>query len=158
MIATRSLAQRFWPTISVPDYLELRGLLLSHFVGIALAVPFVLHRVVLYELPHTRPVDIPLYLVALWLILDRRGRMGYLRPILWDWLYLGFVAIQAFAYVYADAYLQRLSGFTGFLDWSFSTLRPYLFYLVVREVMNRRGARPHIILYWFVGAITASAL
>src|SRR5690349_5093120 len=67
MIARRSLAQRFWPTISVPDYLELRGLLLSHFVGIALAVPFVLHRVLLYELPYTRPIDVPLYLVAIWL-------------------------------------------------------------------------------------------
>jgi hypothetical protein len=158
MIARRSIAQRFFPTISVPDYLELRGLLLSHFVGFALAVPFLLNRVIQQSLPFTKPVDLPLYLVALWLVLDKRGRLGHLRPIVWDWLYIGFVALQAFAHIYADLDLQRLSGFSGYIDWSIGTLRPYLYYLVVREVMNRRGAQPHVILYWFVGAVTMSGI
>ena len=157
MIARRSLAQVFFPSISVRDYLGLQGLILSHAIGFALAVPFCLNRVLLYDLPYMRPVDVPLVFVAIWLVLDRRGRKGTLRLVLWDYLYLGFIAVSAFAYVYSDAQLIRLTSFFSYMDWSTAILKPYLYYLIIREGLNRRGFRPEIALYWLLGGLAVSA-
>lgn len=158
MIVARPARLRFLPRLVVSDYLALRGLILSHAMGVALFVPMLLNRVFRFDLGYFFPVDVPILAIGTWLILERRGRLGSIRIGLVDYLYLGFVALQAFSFVYADTWMMRFTGFQNYLESSVTYLRPYLYYLIVRESLNRRGFRPEIMLYWLLAAWTASAL
>lgn len=159
MIARRSIAAPFLNArLNVDKYLAVRGLILSHAIGACLLITFLFDRVIRMDLPFTRPIDVPFYIVGLWLILDRRGRLGTVRISFIDYLYLGFVAFQAFSFVYADLMMVRFMGFRNYLDLSALELKPYLYFVLVREAMNRRGFSPKIMIYWLLAALSASAL
>ena len=160
MIAGKSFATPFFTRLNVDKHLAVRGKVLSHAIGMAILIEILLDRHWRFPVPFplTRPTDLPIFLVALWLILDRRGRIGTVRISVIDYLFLGFVALQAFSYVYADLFLIRFGGFRNYMDYSMLQLKPYLYFLVVREGLNRRGFEPKVVIYWLLGALSASAL
>jgi hypothetical protein len=161
MIVTRGIAAPFFARLDTSRFLVMKGVALSHALGISLFVAMALDRVWRIQmplLPFLKPVDLPILLTALWLILDRRGRIGTVKISWVDYLFLGFVAVQALSYLYSDLFLIRFSGFWVFADVAWQVWRPYLFFIVVREGLVRRGFRADIALYWLLAAFAFSAL
>src|SRR5437016_2311090 len=84
------VAQSIWSTS--PE--ERKGLLLSHLIGFCLFAEFTFNFINI-EIPFTPPLSIPIRLVAIWLLIDRTGRIGRLRFGPWDWLIWSFVTVTA---------------------------------------------------------------
>ena len=84
---------RLWNPVStpLPDRSGTRGLILSHLIGFAIAVQFLLDRAVTLEIPYNRFVDIPIRLILVWLVIDRVGRQGKMKLTVWPLLTLKLV-------------------------------------------------------------------
>lgn len=143
---------------ALPDRSGLRGLMLSHLIGFAVAVQFLLDRAVTFTLPYNRLVDLPIRLVLVWLILDRVGRQGRMKLTAWDLTNLLFVAIMGAFAVYADLFMVRDSGLIAYFENTLRLLQPYLYFLAVREGLLRKGFRPDIVLYWIVGVVSVACI
>lgn len=135
---------------TLADRSGIRGLVLSHLIGLAILLQFVLERAVTFELPYNRLVDIPIRLIIVWLMLDRIGRIGRVKVSGWDWLHLFFISAYGFASVYADLFMSRDTGVLGYISWSIQFIQPYFYFLAVREGLNRRGFRIDIVLRWII--------
>lgn len=127
---------------------EMRGFWLSHFIGFAFFVQIVFSRAITMELPFNKVTDLPIRLIAVWLILDRVGRIGKVKIAFWDWLHLGFAATYALMLVYADIFMVRETGLKNYLEWISQIFNPYLFFVIVREGTLRRGFQPYVVLRW----------
>ncbi|MCB8933162.1 MAG: O-antigen ligase family protein [Fimbriimonadaceae bacterium] len=107
----------------------------------------------------TSPTDIPIRFVAVWLFLDRFGRVGRYRLTAWDALYGMLLVAYGLSFIFADLAMMRLSGGAVFVDWIAVFSTPLLFFIVVQEASLRKGYRPDILLGWLVGtAALAGAL
>ncbi len=138
---------------SLPDKSGLRGLVLSHMIGFAIAIQFLLDRAVTMSIPYNRLIDLPIRLILVWLVIDRVGRQGRMKLTSWDVIYITFIAVQGMIAIYADLYMWRDSGFVNYIDVSLSVLQPFFYFLAVREGLNRKGFKPEILLFWIVGIV-----
>ncbi|MEQ1821551.1 MAG: O-antigen ligase family protein [Fimbriimonadaceae bacterium] len=146
------------PFASLNKFAEIRGHILSHFIGACFVFSFMFDRIIPGEIYYTRFVEIPIRLVAVWLIIDRVGRRGRIQICLWDYLHLGFAGIYGLALVYADLYMQRDSGLQNYISWVASSFSPYFYFLIVREGTLRRGFRPYVVMLWAVSAVFVACL
>lgn len=139
---------------------ERKGLIAAHAIGLSVFFYLVVDRLKFFafDIPHTRLVDLPIRLVAVWFLLDRFGRTGRTRFGLWDATYLLFVAIYGLGVVYADLFMWRQTGFLNYVDWVQLVLSPFLFFVVVREASLRKGFRPDVMLLWVIGTLVFCAL
>lgn len=138
---------------ALPDATGVRGVALSHLIGLSVAIQFLLERAVEFSLPYNRLVDLPIRLVLVWLILDRVGRHGRYQITAWDVFNLSFVALHGLASVYADLFMARDAGLLSFIEWGLQFTQPFFYFLAVREGLNRRGFRVDIVLNWLIGVI-----
>lgn len=132
----------------------MRGLVLSHLIGIAILFQFIFERAIEFELPYNRIVDLPIRLIAVWLVIDRLGRMGRVKINAWDWLHLFFMSAYGMASIYADLYMARDSGLINYIQWMLQNLQPFLYFVVVREGLNRKGFRMDIVIRWIVTTVS----
>lgn len=154
-VATWSRAN---PLSLLNSHAEVRGYWLSHLIGICFVIPFVFDRIVQGEIFYTRLVDIPIRLVAVWLILDRVGRRGRVHITLWDYLHLGFAGMYGLALIYADLYMQRDSGLNNYLTWVSNNFSPYFYFLIAREGTLRRGFKPYVVVQWMLSTLLFSCV
>ena len=138
---------------SLADRSGMRGLVLSHLIGIAILFQFIFERAITFELPYNRIVDLPIRLLAVWLVIDRLGRFRRVKISAWDWLHLFFVSAYGMASIYADLYMARDSGLINYIQWMLQNLQPFLYFIVVREGLNRKGFRMDIVLRWIVATV-----
>lgn len=139
--------------------LQGKGAVLAHLIG--LAVFLVIFGQLVFskvDWPYTRPTDIPIRFVAIWLFLDRFGRVGRYRLTLWDGLYGMLAVAYGISFIYADLAMIRFSGGGVFIDWLAVLATPLLFFVVVQEASLRKGYRPDIILGWLAGTAAVAAL
>lgn len=146
------------PLSLMSSHAEVRGYWLSHLIGICFVIPFVFDRIYQGEIYFTRFVDLPLRLVAIWLILDRVGRRGRIHVSLWDYLHLGFAGLYGIALIMADLYMQRDSGLNNYLSWASTNFSPYFYFLIAREGTLRRGFRPYVVVQWMLGTLLFSCI
>lgn len=138
---------------SLADKSGVRGLVLSHLIGIAFLFQFIFERAITAEIPYNRIVDLPIRLIAVWLVLDRLGRLGRVKINAWDFFHLFFVSAYGFASIYADLFMSRDSGLINYIQWMIQILQPYLYFVVVREGLNRRGFRMDIVIRWIIATV-----
>ncbi len=138
------------PFATLNKFAEVRGVVLSHMIGFCFAFTFIFERVLQGEIYYTKYVDIPIRLVAVWLLIDRVGRRNRVKISLWDYLHLGFAGLYGAALVYADLFMQRDTGLINYLTWISSNFNPYFYFLIVREGTLRRGFRPYIVVQWML--------
>src|SRR5579862_5939732 len=123
----------------LPSTEERKGLVLSHLFGFALFSEFALN-VLKFQIPLTPPNSIPIRLIALWLLIDRTGRIGRYRLGLWDVITLGFFVITAAGMVYTATTAPGVPlSFEDFRRFGGLFFSAYLYYAVAREGINRRG-------------------
>lgn len=135
------------------SHAEVRGYWLSHLIGLCFVIPFVFERAIQGEIYFTRFVDIPIRLLAVWLILDRVGRRGRVHVSTWDYIHMGFGGLYGMALIYADLYMQRDSGLNNYLSWVSTNFSPYFYFLIAREGTLRRGFRPYVVVQWMLGTL-----
>ncbi len=135
-----------------------KGALLAHLIGFSVLWQVFIELALTMELPLTRITEVPIRIVAVWLLLDRFGRAGRYRLTWWDSLYAFLVVAHGIGFIYSDLALIRFSGGGVFVDWMLVLLNPLLYFVVVREASLRRSYRPDILLYWLVGVMVACAL
>ncbi len=137
---------------------ERKGLLLSHLIGIAILIEFVFNFV-RAEIPFTPLISVPIRLIGIYLLLDRTGRVGRLRFGIWDWTMLGFVATTGIGLLITSVSSPELpSAFEDYRRFIGVILGMYLYYLVTKESLNRKGFRPDITIKWLLAAFAFSAL
>lgn len=136
------------------DRSGLRGLWLSHLIGIAILIQFVLERAVTADIPYNRLVDLPIRVILVWLVLDRIGRFGRVKVNAWDWLHLFFMAAYGFASIYAELFMSRDTGLINYIQWLLQTVQPYFYFIAVREGLNRKGFRFDIVLRWIIVVVS----
>ena len=137
---------------------EKKGLALSHLLGFALFSEVALN-VFKFSLPLTPINSIPIRLIAIWLLMDRTGRIGRLRFGIWDALITGFVLVSGLGMIYTATTAPAVPlSFEEYRKFVGLFLNPYLYYLVAREGLNRRGFRPDITILWLVAGFAWSAL
>ncbi|HZH98603.1 MAG TPA: hypothetical protein VEX38_06500, partial [Fimbriimonadaceae bacterium] len=134
-------------------HVDVRGLIMSHLIGFCVFIQIVVDRGIRFDLPYNRGVDIPIRLIAVWLLLHRMGRYRRLRATGWDWIHLGFLALYGFALVYAEVFMTRDSGLLNYLQWISMTFQGYIYFLVVREASARRGFNPSVLVRWVVWSL-----
>lgn len=135
-----------------------RGLLISHLIGFSLFVTIFFDRIWSRSLPYTQLVDVPIRLLAIFMLLDRTGRNARVRLNIWDALQISFVALYGVALVAADSFLVRNSGLVNYVEWILDFGNPYLIFLLVREGALRKGFRLDVVLAWTVGTLAAAGL
>ncbi len=137
-----------------------KGLILGHAIGMSAAFYLAADRVLKLSanLPFTAVIEIPIRLVAIWLLLDLFGRERRTRFGLWDYSYMSFVALYGLGVIYADVMMWRQTGFLNYVDWVLGTLSPFLFFVVVREACLRRGFRADVMIWWILGTLVFCAL
>jgi hypothetical protein len=142
-----------------------KGLLLSHLLGIVLASEFFVGRAAAAgSVPYakfplfTDWLDLPLRLIALWLILDRNWRVGRLRIQIWDVLALSFPLLVGLAYPLTAQDPSIAADFESYRSFLGDVLRAYTVYLLVREGYNRAGFRGDIVIRYVLGVLALSAL
>lgn len=143
---------------ALPDQSGVRGVALSHLIGFAIAIQFLLDRAVSFSLPYNRFVDLPIRLILVWLILDRVGRKGRFKLTGWDVFQLFFVGAHGVASIYADLYMSRDTGLFNFFEWGLQIVQPYFYFIAVREGLLRKGFRPDILLNWIIGVISVACV
>lgn len=148
--------------------LQGKGAVLAHLIGFA--VFFAIFGQLLFKTGalaplfsrlsddwYTRATDIPIRFVAIWIFLDRFGRVGRYRLTAWDALY-GFLAVSyGISFIFSDLAMIRFTGGGVYLDWLSTLSTPLLFFVVVQEASLRKGYRPDIILGWMVGTAALAA-
>jgi hypothetical protein len=139
-------------------HVELRGLIMSHLIGLCVFIQLVVDRGIRFDIPYNRGVDIPIRLIAIWLLLDRVGRYRRIKATGWDWAHLGFLAFYGFALVYAELMMTRESGFLNYVNWISSTFQAYIFFLVIREASSRRGFNPTVLVRWVVWTLAIACV
>src|SRR3569832_1878922 len=141
----------------LPSLEDRKGLILSHLMGFALFSEFALNffRVSIQQTPIT---SIPIRLIALWLIIYRTNRTGRLRLGYWDYLIFGFVILSTIGTLVTATTnplvpieFEDVRRFVGVI------LGAYLYFLVGREALQRRGFRPDIVIKWLLAAFAWSA-
>lgn len=146
------------PLLSGLRHAELRGVWLSHLIGFSYFFSLIFARILSFDLPYTKVTEIPIRLVAIWLLVDRIGRRGKVKVSTWDYIHLGFAACYAFAMVYADAFMVREIGIQGYVSWALGFLSPYFYFLIAREGTLRRGFKPHVVLNWILVSVLVACL
>lgn len=142
----------------LPSVEDKKGVLLSHALGFALFTEFALN-ILKFNLPFTPANSIPIRLIVVWLLVDRTGRTGRLRATTWDYLILGFVIITGVGCVFTATSAPGVPvTFEDFRRFVGLFLNSYLYYLVAKEGLNRRGFRPDIVVNWLIFGIGWSAL
>jgi hypothetical protein len=142
----------------LPSVEERKGLILSHLMGFALFSDFALN-IFRYSFPFTPITSIPIRLIAIWLIIDRVNRIGRLRMATWDYIVLTFVTLTCIGYVITATTSPGIPvDFGDFRRFIGNILGFYIYFLVAKEALNRRGFRPDITVYWLIAGFTWSAV
>jgi hypothetical protein len=142
----------------LPSVEERKGLYLSHALGFSMFAELALN-IFNFNIPFTPANSIPIRLIAIWLLIDRTGRIGRLRLGMWDAVILGFVFLTGIGCLYnATFYPSVPTSFEDFRKFVGLFVNAYLYFLVVREGLNRRGFRPDIAINWLIAGFTWSAL
>jgi hypothetical protein len=140
-----------------------KGRFLSHLLGLFIASEFLIAGAAGRSIPFlsfpffTNWLDLPLRLVALWLIVDRNWRIGRLKVAPWDAIVLGFPLIVGILYPFVamdPSIPVRFEFYRGFLG---DALRFYTVYILIREGYNRPGFNGRIVVFWVLGALAFSA-
>src|SRR5579862_1382705 len=142
----------------LPSQEEKKGLILSHLLGFALFSEIALN-ILRINIPLTPPNSIPIRLIALWLLIDRTGRTGRLRFGVLDAITLGFVLVAGIGCVYTSVVYPGVeTSFEDFRRFGGLFLNAYIYYIVAREGINRRGFRPDITINWLIAGFAWSAV
>lgn len=157
MSAVTAAARRAPKALLGRPYGASKGLLLSHFIGISLLFTFAFDRVLQENIPFFYPTEIPMRLIAVWLIVDRNWRYNRVRFNFWDWTYLLFFMLTAVGIIYNSLQPSLPITYEGYRRWLAEVSKYYLAFLVVREATNRVGFRPDIMFRWLYVAFAYSA-
>ncbi|HTQ09579.1 MAG TPA: O-antigen ligase family protein [Fimbriimonadaceae bacterium] len=153
---TASTTERFRTLFRYSE--DTKGLILSHLLGFALFNEITLN-IFKYDIPLTPTNSIPIRLLAVWLFIDRSNRIGRLRFGAWDCLIAFFVVASGVGMVYTSITAPSVPvDFDNFRRFCGIFLSAYLYYLVAKEGLNRRGFRPDITVYWLVAGFAWSAI
>lgn len=141
----------------LPSVEERKGLILSHLLGFALFAEMALN-IFDFNIPFTPANSIPVRLIALWLLLDRTGRIGRVRMGVWDAIILGFVVLTGVGCLYNATFHPAVpSSFEDYRRFVGLFINSYLYFVVFREGLNRRGFRPDIAVKWLIAGFAWSA-
>lgn len=149
--------KRFDPDLLAKPYGYAKGLWLSNLLGFALFFTFTFDRVIRENLPGVYPTEMPMRLIALWLILDRNWRVGRVRLVLWDWAYILLIVITGFGLIANSLRPELPVDVEFYRRWVGELSKYYLAFLVVRESCHRVGFRPDIMFNWLLVALGYSA-
>lgn len=136
-----------------------RGFYISHMLGASLVLLLLgSTRLDMIDIPIVKATWLPIFLLALHLLLDRSGRRSRVDLTYWDLLNIGFLVFFGLAMVAADlAYGFRGMGVMGYLTFLLTTGFAYILYLVFRESALRVGFDWRTVVKWlFVGGIVAA--
>jgi|GEM_PF-5196734 len=142
---------------------HVKGRTYSHLLGLVLASEFIVGTAAGRVIPYaaipmfTGWLDLPLRLLALWLILDRNWRVGRLRIGMWDGLLLGFPIIVGISYIFTNSDPSIASDFESYRGFVGDMVRFYTVYLLIREGYNRAGFRGDVVVKYVLAALAASA-
>lgn len=140
------------------DVADRRGLILSHLLGLALFSEFTLN-IFKFSLPFTPANSIPIRLILIWLLIDRTGRIGRIRADFWDYVNVGFVLMTGLGLVItATSSPQVPVSFDDYRKFIGLFTTGYVYFLVAKEGLNRRGFRPDITINWLIAGLSWSAL
>ncbi len=132
-----------------------RGNIAAHLLGLAFLFQFVLERAFTFEsIPFTSLIQIPMRLIAIWLILDRVGRKGRFKIRTWDYIHLVFMAVFGIILVYADLKMNRPTGLGNYVSWISNFFYAYTWGLLVREAALRPGFSFNILTRWMLITFT----
>lgn len=141
----------------LPSVEERKGLILSHALGLALFAELALN-IFDFQLPFTPANSIPIRLICIWLLIDRTGRISRLRLGIWDAIMLGFVFLTGVGCIVTTTMNPAVPvSFEDYRKFVGLFINAYLYYLVVREGLNRRGFRPDIAIRWLIAGFAWSA-
>lgn len=142
----------------LPSVEERKGLILSHLLGFALFSEFALN-VLKFSLPFTPANSIPIRLIAIYLLIDRTGRLSRLRFGTWDYILLGFIFLTGIGCIFTAATAPSVPvNFEDYRRFVGLFLNAYIYYLVAKEGLNRRGFRPDITVKWVLAGLGWSAM
>jgi hypothetical protein len=130
-----------------------KGLLLTHLIGFAFFFSIIFNRGIPLDHQYMKIADLPIRLIALWLIVDRFGRYSRIKTSVWDYVHLFFISAYGLGYVWAEVAMTRDTGLFGYFAWISIAFNPYLYFLVVREAIVRRGFNPEVLLRWMLGTL-----
>ncbi len=129
---------------------EARGAALSHLIGLCFFLSILLGPALLSNIIYVNPFDWPIRIVGLWLIIDRVGKRRHTKLAAWDWAHLFLLAGYGCALIYAELFMIRDTGLMNYVGWMNVTLNGYLYFVVTREGLTRRGFKPHVLIRWFL--------
>ncbi|HEY3781639.1 MAG TPA: O-antigen ligase family protein [Fimbriimonadaceae bacterium] len=145
-----NVARNFLDPTSRLSHSKGRGAILSHLIGLSFFGSFLLEPAFPKEILFTKPFDWPIRLIALWLLLNRFGKQKTLKFSPWDITHLLFVAGFGFALIYAELFMVRDTGLINYVKWMNTFFNGYLYFLVVREGLSRRGFDSYVLVRWMV--------
>lgn len=134
-------------------FAEARGALLAHVIGACFFMSILLGPSILGNVLSVNPFDWPIRFVGLWLLVDRAGKLRTVKLGGWDWAHLFFIAGYGCALIYADVFMIRDTGLMNYVGWINVTLNGYIYFVLVRESLSRRGFRPEVLLRWILGTL-----
>jgi hypothetical protein len=135
-----------------------RGVLLSHLVGICFFLTILLSPAFDKQVLFTPILQWPIRALGLWLIVDRFGKQKSNKVSPWDWAHICFVAAYGCALIFAELYMTRDTGLTNYIQWANQTLGAYIYFLVLRECLTRRGFRADIVIRWVLATLVIACL
>jgi hypothetical protein len=140
-----------------------KGQFLSHLLGMVIASQFLVAGAAEHSIPYPKLpfnsawLDLPLRLIALWLLLDRNWRTGRLKITPWEVLALGFPVLVGLAYPFSvmdESIGASTDGYKSFLG---DMLRFYTVFILVREAHLRAGFNGRTMLNWVLAGLCGSA-
>jgi hypothetical protein len=141
-----------------------KGKVLSHLLGIIIASQFIVAGAALGSVPYVKLpmntgwLDLPLRLIAVWLLLDRNWRIGRLKFTHWEVLALGFPVVVGLAYPFSAADIATGADGVGYRSFVGDMLRFYTVFILVREGHLRAGFDTRVLLRWLMAGLAFSAL
>ena len=132
---------------------EARGACLAHVIGACFFLSILIGPSHIGTILNVNPFDWPIRAVAVWLLIDKLGKRQNTKLMGWDWAHLFLVAAYGCALIYADLFMMRDTGFLNYLGWINVTVNGYLYFLLVREGLTRRGFRPEIVVRWVLATL-----
>jgi len=137
---------------------EARGVVLAHIIGACFFASIIFGPSYLGTVLEVNPFDWPIRIVGLWLLVDRVGKQRHIKLVGWDWAHLLFVAGYGCALIYAELFMIRDTGLMNYIGWMNVTLNGYVYFVLVREGLSRRGFRPEVLVRWVLATLCVASV
>jgi hypothetical protein len=149
-----------WPVGSIRRKAQdqpmwLFGTVLSHGLGLTIFFQIVLSRIVFTSFLPTMSDSamVPIRALAIMVLLRGFGKRRQTRACGWDIAYLGFACAFLVGAVVAEFYLVKRMTLLTNVGVVLNLLDAYLFFLVLREALNRQGFSLKVVMGWWIAAL-----